>query len=140
MSKPNVMLAASRAESGTDGQFLAAAFNAHKKQISDVGACNEQYDDDRTHQDPENVSDIANDIVLEGVEIGATFTFSKIAALNPSGAGKLWTAMGSRRSISVLACLKVTPGLMRAMSAKAEVAELGFAAIQSAWAKTSRRL
>src|SRR5271155_797966 len=41
------------AESGADGQFLAAAFNAHQKQICHVCARDQKYQGDRAHEPPQ---------------------------------------------------------------------------------------
>ena len=87
--QPQRDVSAPGAESRTDRQFLSAAFNPHQQQVGNVGACNQQHHNNRTHQDPKDISYIADDILFEGVEVCADLTFSKSAALNPSGAGKL---------------------------------------------------
>ncbi len=66
---------ASGAKSRTNGQFLTAAFNPHEQQIGDVGAGNQQYHHNRSHEDPENIAYIANYISLERVNVCVDLDF-----------------------------------------------------------------
>ena len=51
---------------------------------------------------------------FSGRRLGWKWAFSKSAGLNPSGAGKLRMAIGSKRAMSAFACSIVTPGFKRA--------------------------
>src|ERR1700687_1582336 len=63
--------AAARAQGGAHGQFLAAAFDADEQQISDIGTGDKEDHADRTHEDPEDAADVADDVVLERTDVGA---------------------------------------------------------------------
>ena len=56
---------AAGAERGTHRQLLLPAFGAHEQQARDVGAGDEHHDADRSHQHPQRVRDVADDVLLE---------------------------------------------------------------------------
>src|SRR5580692_4542948 len=59
------------AKRGADGKLLMAAFSADKKKIGDIRAGDQEHDADRSHQDPEQLADVSNDILTEGTNLGA---------------------------------------------------------------------
>src|SRR3984893_1334132 len=59
------------AEGGADGEFLATAFDSDEKQVGDVGTGDEQNHSDGTHENPECVADVTDDVFLQRAEIGA---------------------------------------------------------------------
>ena len=66
----------------------APAFHPHEKQIGHVCTGHEQNDDYGAHQNPEDVADVADDVVLESVEIGANFGRLKDSGRESIGRGK----------------------------------------------------
>ena len=104
----------SRAQSGADRQLLAASLNPDQQQVRNIRAGNQQHQGNRTHQHPQHIAHIADNIVLQRPEIRRNLCLLKEAALKPSGAGKLRRTTGNSRAMSALACSIVTPGFSRA--------------------------
>src|SRR6266403_5074825 len=61
--------AASGAQGGAQGQLLPASFDADQEQVGHVGAGNQQYHADRTHQDPQHFADVSHDVLFQGTEV-----------------------------------------------------------------------
>ena len=60
----------SRAERRSRRELLLTSLHSHEQQIGDVRAGNQQHDADRSHEDPECVRHVADDILLERCEVG----------------------------------------------------------------------
>ena len=117
------------AESGANGQFLAAAFNAHQQQIGDVGAGNQQHHHNRSHQDPEDISYIANHILFEGVKVCVDLDLFKDRGTEPLGRRKAVNCDGQQAIQIRVGLFQGHAGFELGNSAKTEVAELDLAAI-----------
>ena len=53
------------AQGDAGGQFLLASLGPYQKQVGDVGAGDEQHHSDAAHEHPENLAQIAHDVVLQ---------------------------------------------------------------------------
>ena len=128
--QPHRDVGASGAESRTNGQFLSAAFNPHQQQIGDVGAGNQQHHHNRSHEDPENISYIANYISFEGVKVCVDLDLFKDRCTESIGR---WETVDGDRQQAIhirVGLLQGHAGFEPGDSAKTEVAELHLAAIQ----------
>ena len=72
---------------------------------------------------------------FKGLQIRPELGLFKDGGAESFGGGKTVNGDGNQAGQSALACLRVTPGLRRAIACIAEVAQLGLAAIPSAWAR-----
>jgi hypothetical protein len=58
------------AERRPNGEFLLSSVGPHEQEVRHIGARHEHHDADRSHQHPEHVGDVADDILLQGSEGG----------------------------------------------------------------------
>src|SRR5882762_8974656 len=61
--------AAAGAQRSAHGQLLPSSFDADQQQVGHVGAGNQQYHADRTHQNPQHLADVSHDILLQGAQV-----------------------------------------------------------------------
>ena len=61
--------ATARPERGTHRQFLLASFRTHQEQVGHVPAGDEQHDTDGRHENPEDLADVADDVIGERAHV-----------------------------------------------------------------------
>ena len=77
-----------RAQSGANRQLLAAAFDANQQQVGNVGAGDQQNQDDRSHQHPQHFAYIPDHILLQWPQIGGDARLYKEIGTKSFGRGK----------------------------------------------------
>ena len=116
-------------ESGADGEFLAAAFDADEQEVGDIGAGDEQDHGDGTHEDPEDFVYIADDIFLEGAQVGRDAGFVEDGGAETLGRGKTAEGDGEEARHVGAGLLEGCAGLEASEGALTEVAEFDLAAV-----------
>src|SRR5579859_1319127 len=117
------------AESGADGKFLAAAFDANEKEVGDIGAGDEQNHADGGHENPESAADIADDVLFEGAEIRDEMSIFKNFCAEAGRGGERGSNDGRHASYVRVGLLESDAGFEASESFVAEVAQEQFAAI-----------
>ncbi len=117
------------AESGANGEFLAAAFDADEEKVGDVRASDEQDEADGAHEHPERAANVADDVRFQRAEIRADAGVVKNLGAESRGSGK--GARDDRQHASDVGAglFHGDAGLEASDTFEAEIAEKGFVAV-----------
>jgi len=118
-----------RAERGTNGELLAAALHTHQQEIGHVRTRHHENQRDGAHENPKNLSDVADNVLLQGPEVGLKARFFKEGRAESVGRREAAESNGQQARHIGAGLLHCDAGLEPGQGALAEVAEFDFAPI-----------
>ena len=113
----------------TNGQFLTTPFDPDQQQIGNVCASDQQNQNDRAHQNPQDIAYVTDNVLLERAEIGREPHFFKNADAESLRGGEAAQDHGKEPRHICAGLFHGDSGLEAGKRALTEVAEFGFIAI-----------